>query len=138
MADDESDITRQLHENNYGDNWGYAVWHTIKQFADCYSDDRSEWPDGTDCYKPADFPVIEVCGMGGSDFYAADESGIAPSELDHALDYIGHDFHALDVLESREEAESLLERGGHNVPYRSICEAMEWIGWVGDDESEED
>jgi hypothetical protein len=76
-----------------------------------------------------DFPLIEDYGSWGVTYGPEDKMN---SELDAALNYIGHDLHALDVLESGEEAEALITRGGHNVPYGNIRECLEELDWTSD------
>lgn len=135
VAEEEGDITEKFHNAEYGDNWYWRRFENrqeaIEFFSEFFNDAEPEALSQLTC----DGPVVITAGNG---WYQAGPESSMPSLLDFSIEYIGHDFHMLDLLESRDEAEALLERGGHNVPYSEIRRAMERVGWCDEDEDEDE
>ena len=127
IAKCEGDITRHLADSNYGDNWSYERYDSLESLIAVFGDDRADWPDELTDVTADDFPAIMQTGPWGYEFTTPAED--AESELEFALEYIGDDLFALNVLGSREEAADLLNRGGHNVPFDQISAAMVELGW---------
>jgi|TARA_Y100000296_G_scaffold13847_1_gene16201 hypothetical protein len=132
IARDAEAITEELAG---GENYNWDYYAEISDFTAVYGLNRDEWPKEARALSACDFPRVAQMGPGGFSIQPASE---ATSELDFALEYIGHDFHALNVLESAQEAGKLLEAGGHNVPRQAIREAMEELDWVNEQTSAPD
>jgi hypothetical protein len=134
IAYEEADITGKLAGNSYGDNWDWHQWDSVAAIEQCYGPDREDWPEKLrEAVDSGMMPIVETSRNG---IMCCESVGDA-DKLDFAIDYIGHDFYALDILESRAEAEKFLARAGHNVPLRAIRDDMEALNWIDADEASE-
>lgn len=121
-------ITNQLHERNYGDNWSRDEYQCLDDWISDFGACEDEWPEGVEKQiQEIGFPMV-ACqdGSGEMQLYRPAD---APSELDFAIEYMGHDLHAVDLLESREDAEEMTKCRLHNVPYQGIQDCLEQLGW---------
>jgi hypothetical protein len=127
IAYEEADVTGQLADNRYGDNWDFSQWDSVEDIEQCYGCDREDWPEELrETVETGIMPVVETSRCGVMWCGSVDEA----DELEFAIDYIGHDLRSLDVLESKEEAEQVLSSNKHNVPYESLRDDMDTLGWI--------
>lgn len=120
------EITEQLHSKNYGDNWSRDEYRSLQQWICDFGDCHEDWPEGAaEQIQNTGFPLV-ACqdGSGQIQLYRAAD---APSELDFAVDYMGHDLHAVGLLESRDDAEQLMNSRAHNIPYQAIQDCLEQL-----------
>ena len=124
-----TDVADCLSGGGYGDNWSYERYTSL-------ADVEASWGgSSSDDIPPelyaaiqggADWPIVYTTYDGGAEAMTESE---ADTLEDFALEYIGHDLHALDVLESAEEAAALLASRAHHIPRAELREAMEDLGW---------
>ena len=138
IADDEVAIIDQLANCRYGDNWSYKEFESLSQFIGTFGDETEDWPEDLQQrnLSEGDFPAVLLCSSSGEELQPV---GSAESELDFALDYIGHDLNSLTILESAEEARDYLSgktTAPHQPALAEVRECAEILSWtmVEDDE----
>lgn len=136
VANSAADLTA----GSCGDNWGFETFDSLQKLRDTYGPEV-DWPEALReaCPKAADFPAAFATSPYGDEFTPNVTSDLAETlRLEHAIAELGHDLYALDLLESREEAERFVKQRGHNIPYKQVQECMVALGWAGEDEEDEE
>jgi hypothetical protein len=125
-ADSAVEIIGVLAGNRYGDNWSSTGYDSLAQIEAVYGMDRADWPEELRELTADAFPIRHHESVFGSEVL---QNPTDADELNFALEYIALDMSGLDVLDNKEEAQALLKRGAHNLPYAELREEMMILGW---------
>lgn len=128
------DETPLLNAYRNAENNSYTVHANLAAFMAEWGDEPLDGVQIAAGILP-DEPVVEIHDGGG---HYIEPARTAQSELECAIEWAGHDLHAMQILESREEAEAALGRGGHHFPYWPVRDCMVKLGWAEEDDDGED
>jgi len=128
IAYNPDDIINCLAECRYGDNWARELYADEAAIAAVYGDDRDDWPVGLREVAFCAFPLVHFARNGAETFERADA---AQSELEFAIEYIGHDLNGLTILESAAEARDYLAKPpSHRPSVTKVRGCAEDLGWI--------